>query len=336
MFSSASIGVHPSAVLRTMSAVERLFSVLDRGLRTDFRWTGRWCKTNPVSPLRISDRGLQIGGRLGGHPTHEEPRGDCAKRTQFGPASQKAGPLGARNAKRTQFGWSAAASEGEMCETNPICRCAQEWARGGKSSCRFHRARLRRTKPISPARTGPEALSCKTNPIPRLRMADGVLGQTCGGDAAPCRLRPAEGKMRKTNPILEGTRVQDQRPDTRPLPLAFRAKRTQFRPSRRSRYPSIPLFYHSTIPAQCQLCKTNPICQDPSRKTKPITGGGALQTRRFGLIPAAGQIPLSAVPCATLSWKYLIMKRHEILHDAAFAWLAKQSRPSDRTRKESP
>ncbi len=46
----------------------------------------------------------------------------------------------------------------------------------------------------------------KTNPISRLRIADCGLGTDLRRDAGPvaCCLRPAEGKMRKTNPIPGG------------------------------------------------------------------------------------------------------------------------------------
>ena len=40
--------------------------------------------------------------------------------------------------------------------------------------------------------------------------------------------------------------------------------------SRPSRYPTIPLFYHSTIPIRCQSCETNPISAEAGRWDRPI------------------------------------------------------------------
>jgi hypothetical protein len=47
-------------------------------------------------------------------------RGRLYKQTQSGPTSRKAGARRAKCTKRTQFGRSGGAPEGEMCETNPI------------------------------------------------------------------------------------------------------------------------------------------------------------------------------------------------------------------------
>jgi hypothetical protein len=78
-------------------------------------------------------------------------------------------PVRCYRAKRTQFGWSAAAAEAEMRKTNPI------------------------SEEVSSLKCQVSSESCKTNPIPGAAGWDGASGAT---DA---------GKMRKTNPIPGGT-----------------------------------------------------------------------------------------------------------------------------------
>jgi hypothetical protein len=98
--------------------------------------TGQTCKTNPI---------WLVGGGSGGRNARNEPNfrrpryplfpystvpafqsdADRAKRSQFRRGRMgRDGGSGTRgeHAKRTQFGWPAAAPEGAMRKTNPICR----------------------------------------------------------------------------------------------------------------------------------------------------------------------------------------------------------------------
>jgi hypothetical protein len=69
--------------------------------------------------------------------------------------------------------------------------------------------------------------------------------------------------MCETNPISEGPgrswrSIVQNEPNSQE-PGADCAKRTQFRPGPWLRCPTIPLFYHSTIPIRCLSCETKPI-----------------------------------------------------------------------------
>ncbi len=128
-------------------------------------------------------------------------RAKCAKRTQF-----PAGPGGTegKRAKQTQFGATRPASGGELRKTKPISRLRiADWEQtcGGTpvlwpAAFGLRRAKCAKRTQFGAARLASGGESCKTNPIPRLRIADWI--QTCGGTPA---LRPAEGKTRKTKPI---------------------------------------------------------------------------------------------------------------------------------------
>jgi hypothetical protein len=109
------------------------------------------------------------------------------------------------------------------------------------------RRRRCKTKPISGS-AGPEGATegeiCKTNPIP------GWAGRD-------------EGQMRQTKPNLGRMgHLGDSVPGR-----ANGAERTQFfdcglpnKPNfARARYPSIPVFYYSSIPTRCRMRKTKPI-----------------------------------------------------------------------------
>ncbi len=55
-----------------------------------------------------------------------------------------------------------------------------------------------------------------------------------------------------------GFRIADWRQTRAGRPIVRNEPNSSSRPG--GGIPSIPLFYHSTIPARCRLCKTNPIC----------------------------------------------------------------------------
>jgi hypothetical protein len=62
-------------------------------------------------------------------------------------------------------------------------------------------------------------------------------------------------------------------------------KQSQFRPSRRTIYPTIPLFYYSTIPSGGRSCGTKPICPATPRGARPGgrgTRGKCAKRTQFG------------------------------------------------------
>jgi hypothetical protein len=231
------------------------------------------CKTKPIRrPIVRNEPNLARS-----RPSRGRRRAKCAKRTQF-PASRAAGagrsrqtkPIPAvgsqcaqrdiednasrrhykrraERAKRSQFA-------GQSCETNPISRRT----RYPMIPLFYHstipiRCRLCKTNPIR------RDLPCKTNPISRWRIVDWGLriGNRPGAGRHPCGLPP---------PAYGGQNAQNK-PN-----------------SQWTRYPIIPLFYHSTIPVRCRWCRTNPISRrgrvgrglgDEGRtcKTNPISGG---------------------------------------------------------------
>jgi len=94
------------------------------------------------------------------------------------------------------------------------------------------------------------------------------------------------GRLCKTNPIWEKSQVSSLKPERRAFKLA--------------RYPKIPILHHSTIPIQCQSCKTNPISGAAGRegtgatwgegktcKTNPISGRRDTPVFHYSVIPTS-------------------------------------------------
>jgi hypothetical protein len=124
--------------------------------------------------------------------------------------------------------------------------------------------------------TSPDSGMCETNPIREGNRAKRTqFGGTCRAKRTQfldCGLWIGDCGL--------GT---DLRRDAGPA--AYGGQNAQNKPnSQRTRYPIIPLFYHSTIPVRCRLCRTNPISRrgrvgrglgDEGRtcKTNPISGG---------------------------------------------------------------
>jgi hypothetical protein len=115
---------------------------------------------------------------------------------------RQSGPLGAKNAKRTQLAparWKAGAPEAETCETNPI----GAGPRQGPSPRRAKDAKRTQFPPASqdvePLR-GPE---CKTNPISARGGGTGGTDRTKQTQSRPARRKvgAVEGEMCETNPI---------------------------------------------------------------------------------------------------------------------------------------
>ena len=192
----------------------------------------------------------------------------CAKQTQFSP---KGGPRGSQS-----------------CKTNPISRL-----RIGP--------RLAAGHPLGPAASAPAGQSRKTKPICRSRQRAGV-GRlcktnpiwgvdrldpgTCCTDKASFAARPI---VRKKANFPEPSPRGSQSCETNPISpagagLGGRRANVQNKPnSQWTRYPIIPLFYHSTIPVRCRLCRTNPI----SRRGRVGRGlGDEGQTCKTNPIPA--------------------------------------------------
>jgi hypothetical protein len=131
-------------------------------------------------------------------------RSKRAKRTQFGRACAGPGLQGTKDAKRTQFAWSAAAPEGEMRETNPICGKRPDLGLGCTNKANSARANRDGWWPAGADVLYHRRQSCETNPIScRRRVGRGVLYKQTqflpfcrSGDR-----RSREGRSCKTNPI---------------------------------------------------------------------------------------------------------------------------------------
>jgi hypothetical protein len=93
---------------------------------------------------------------------------------------------------------------------------------------------------------------CKTNPIPRFRIEYGLAARRL-----LCGLPPGAVWAGRTNKPNSSIADWAQTCRLRPAP-AVRNK-PNFRPDRRPRYPTIPLFYYSTIQARCVSCETKPL-----------------------------------------------------------------------------
>jgi hypothetical protein len=243
------------------------------------------CKTKPIArsgaPRRCLDCGLRP--RIG-------VRGDNIAdwRQTCGGATNRA--------KRTQFRRPARALEAEMRKTKPISgepryppfhhssptRIVQnepnlafgvrKWARDGRGvPNRAKRTQFRRSfkckvpsvKSGKPDVESPEPSHFKLSAEHRLSRAKRAK-RTQFGHSAGDRERNVQNEANSSIADF-GLRIGGGFPSGG----ADRAKRTQFRGAgqarrtkpvgRLSRYPTIPLFYYSSIPAQCRLCKTKPI-----------------------------------------------------------------------------
>jgi hypothetical protein len=128
MFLSAFIGVHPSAVLRTVSAVERRLIVGGRNVQNEPNSSIADCR------FRIADWAQTCGGAT-------------------------------NRAKRTQFGWSAGVSEGEMRKTNPICPAERPPTVWAGRTVQNEPNSLQRRVGRDPRGVGRGGKLCKTNPI---------------------------------------------------------------------------------------------------------------------------------------------------------------------------
>jgi hypothetical protein len=91
------------------------------------------------------------------------------------------------------------------------------------------------------------------------RAASGWGGQVVQTKPIP-RSGQTRGRLCETNPI-RGSPTGARR--------ANRAKQSQSP----AEMPTIPLFYHSTIPARCLSCKTNPICRGSPQRHRDHRGG---------------------------------------------------------------
>jgi hypothetical protein len=118
------------------------------------------------------------------------------------------------------------------CKTNPIprrCRLGRGHGGGGRGA-------IVQNEPNLPGRPGPRRAKCaKRTQFPA----------ASGGT----RRRPYLGRLCETNPIS-------------PAGAGLGGRRANVQNEanlRRTGYPIISLFYYSTIPLRCRLCKTNPI-----------------------------------------------------------------------------
>jgi hypothetical protein len=110
----------------------------------DAAWAGAWGTS--------SERAKQ--SQVGPGSTFQ-PGGMAPNKPNLGPSPGRPDPLGATNAKQTQFdhaGRRRGRRRAKTCETNPICTRAEESV--GQAPP-YKGAQLRQTNPISPAGTGP-------------------------------------------------------------------------------------------------------------------------------------------------------------------------------------
>ncbi len=163
-----------------------------------------------------------------GRPTHEEPRGNRAKRSQLAPQARRA-LAGPNRAKRTQFGpasGEAEAPEGEMRKTNPISG-GTEWDGAWGTWDEGANAQNEPNLPSGAVRftLAPAKRIVQNEPNLPLATWHGHLAREFHGRDAHAAAAVAEPKSCKTNPIPSGTGW------ARPQGRGTRgrcAKRTQF------------------------------------------------------------------------------------------------------------
>jgi hypothetical protein len=192
-----------------------------------------------------------------GRPTHEKPQAKRGKQPQF--PHGRAARTGAILQNKPNLGPEGLGQDAQATKRpggNSAKRTQSPRSRGGHHSIAPHprpipivrnepnltraaerrRAVIVRNKPNSRRSGGSDKYPGKKGvmancPCNRLRKKQSQFAGGAGRDEAPAA-RDA-GQLRQTNPI----------PGTRPA----------------GRIPSIPLLLHSTIPAGCLLCETNPI-----------------------------------------------------------------------------
>ncbi len=245
--SSACLGVHPSAVLRTASAVEKQFPV--RG--------SRFPVCSPFSAFCLPSSGLRpVAYRL-----RPPIRSGASSALKFSAEFQV---FAATEGRREASYYGRMIESGSRRQANEFTVIGWQFpAKDGRGlGMQAADNRAKRTQFPAGRRTPPFQHSM----IP--------VFQSNAYRAKQSQFHPSAREWARAAGAGRRQRAKDAKRTQ--FGSGFKCQVSSLKPERRAlklaRYPMIPVFHHSTIPIQCQLCKTNPIWPGSgragSRRTK--------------------------------------------------------------------